>query len=157
MGSVDNPTIRIREAVPGQDEPVIQALRASVGWSTVETGLASMLAGRSIVYILEVDGVAAASGSLILMSDDHDLADGSTTALVSTLIVNSDYQSHGLGTRLLEFLEAEAKARGFRTITIGVDVPNTRARSLYERHGYAAFKDKRELWGPVTYLRKPLA
>jgi len=156
MSEAPSANVTIRPAVPGADEQVIQHLRASVGWSTIETGLSSMAAGRSIVYVLEVDDEPAASGALVLRSEDPELADGETSALVSNLIVNSNHQSHGLGTRMLEHLEREARKRGFSRISIGVDLPNVRARSLYERHGYTRLKERKESWGPVIYLVKAL-
>lgn len=115
-----------------------------------------MLYGRSAVYILEVNRRGVGSGALIFQSDDPDLGDGSTRALISNLIVDPEFQSHGFGTELLEFLEGEARDRGFAYATIGVDAVNVRARKLYERHGYVKLKDKREAWGPVNYLMKPL-
>lgn len=147
--------VSIRKAA-ANDQHAIERLRASVRWSTAETGLTSMLAGRSMIYLLEVEGIPAASGALVLRSDDQVLADGSTTALISNLIVDPSFQSHGLGTKLLAFLENEAARRGLTKVTIGVDAPNIRARHLYERHEYRHLKDKSEVWGPVNYLVKSL-
>jgi ribosomal protein S18 acetylase RimI-like enzyme len=138
------------------DQSLIEELRRSVGWSPFETGLASMEHGRSVVFILEVGGRGVASGALIFRSDDTDLADGTSMALISNLIVNPEYQSHGFGTELLEFLEGEACVRGHTYVTIGVDAVNERARRLYERHGYEKLKSKTEAWGPVNYLIKRL-
>jgi ribosomal protein S18 acetylase RimI-like enzyme len=156
MNGTENPRITIREAVPGQDEGLISSLRESVGWSAIETGLVSMAAGRSVVFVLELDSRPAASGALIFKSDDPDLADGRKTGLISNLIVHSDFQNHGLGSRLLEFLEDQGRHRGLTMMTIGVDAPNVKARALYERHGYQAFKERIEAWGPVVYLRRTL-
>lgn len=155
-GGVEARQVSIREAAPGLDEDLLRRLRASVGWSTAETGLASMVAGRSVVYLLEMDGRPAGSGALVLRSDDPDLADGRARALISNLIVEGRHQGMGLGTRILQFLEEEAARRGFGRIFIGVDSPNVRARGLYERHGYETFKKKQEAWGPVIYLGKVL-
>jgi ribosomal protein S18 acetylase RimI-like enzyme len=148
-------TVSIRLATQ-DDQTLIENLRRSVGWSSFETGLASMQHGRSAVFILEVNGQGVASGALIFRSDDTDLADGATRALISNLIVNPEFQSHGFGTELLEFLEGEACIRGCTHVTIGVDAVNERARKLYERHGYERLKDKTEAWGPVNYLIKKL-
>lgn len=148
-------TVTIRLASQ-DDQRLIEELRRSVGWSPFETGLASMQHGRSVVFILEVSGRGVASGALIFRSDDTDLADGASRALISNLIVNPGYQGHGFGTKLLEFLESEACIRGCTYVTIGVDAVNERARRLYERHGYEKLKDKTEAWGPVNYLIKKL-
>lgn len=144
-------SVSIREA-QADDEAVIEALRRSVGWSSVDTGLVSMARGRSVVYLLEVDGGVAASGALVFRGEDPELADGATSALISNLIVNPSFQKRGLGTHLLHYLEAQAQRRGFQRVTIGVDVPNAGARHLYEREGYGPLKDKSEAWGPVNYL-----
>jgi ribosomal protein S18 acetylase RimI-like enzyme len=148
-------TVTIRLATE-DDQALIEDLRRSVGWSPLETGLTSMMHGRSAVFILELNGRGVASGALIFRSDDSDLADGSTRALISNLIVNPEFQSHGFGTELLDFLEHEACIRGCMYVTIGVDAVNVRARKLYERHGYTSLKDKTEAWGPVNYLIKEL-
>jgi ribosomal protein S18 acetylase RimI-like enzyme len=42
----------------------------------------------------------------------------------------------GIGGRLLAFAEDWARGHGCRYITLGVFPGNTRARALYERHGY---------------------
>lgn len=147
--------ISIREASSG-DLAVLESLRKSVGWSTVETGLAAMREGRSVAYILEMDGAPAASGALVMQAESHDLADGKQRSLVSNLIVDPRFQGRGLGTTLLLFLEEEARRRGFTRMTIGVDAPNVRARKLYERNGYILAFDRVESWGPVNYLMKDL-
>jgi ribosomal protein S18 acetylase RimI-like enzyme len=148
-------SVSVREA-SSDDRHLLEKLRASVGWSTAETGLTAVEAGRSVIYILNVDGEPAASGALVFRNDDPELADGASRAMISNLIVSPRYQDHGLGTELLAFLESEAQQRGIDRIAIGVDKPNVRARQLYERHGYTHLKDKSELWGPVNYLWKML-
>jgi len=153
----DSPdSVVIRLATP-RDRQVIERLRASVGWSMLETGLSSMQQGRSIIYILEVNDMPAASGALVLNGEDEDLAEGRSRALISNLIVDPRFQSRGFGTELLGFLEEQARQRHFNTVTIGVDASNVRARKLYERHGYRDLKTKEEPWGLVYYLAKPLA
>jgi len=47
-----------------------------------------------------------------------------------------EYRSRGIGTRLIASAEKMARERGFREVCVGVDIENTRARSLYERLGY---------------------
>ena len=147
--------ITIREA-SADDEQILQDLRTSVGWSTADTGLPAMLAGRSVVYILELDHKPAASGALVFRADAADLADGEQRALISNLIVDAAYQSHGLGTTVLDYLEEQVRGRDFRIVNIGVDMPNIRARALYERHGYHVLTERVEAWGPVIYLTKRL-
>lgn len=127
-----------------------------MGWSTAETGLLSMQHGRSVIYIAEIDGVPAASGALVFKNEDTDLANGTSHAMISNLIVDPRFQKHGLGTTLLRYLESQAIDRAYTSIAIGVDQSNVGARALYKRHGYIRLKDRTEAWGPVHYLAKPL-
>lgn len=147
--------VTIREATPA-DRRSIERLRAAVGWSPIGTGLQAMAEGRAIVYVMETESTAIASVSLSLRSEDPALADGLRVAHLSNLIVHPEYQGQGMGTRLVAFIEDEARLRGYSYLTIGVDVPNVRARQLYERTGFSWLKDVAEPWGPVHYLCKQL-
>lgn len=55
---------------------------------------------------------------------------------VEDLLVAAGRRSRGVGTRLLDELEREARRRGFNRISLAVGVTNTGARRLYERQGY---------------------
>jgi ribosomal protein S18 acetylase RimI-like enzyme len=48
-----------------------------------------------------------------------------------------EYQGHGVGEVALGWLEAEARLGQFRNLWLCVSDFNTRARSLYERQGFA--------------------
>ena len=52
------------------------------------------------------------------------------------IAVLPEYQSRGIGTRLIAAAEQMARERGFREVFVGVNIENARARSLYERLGY---------------------
>ena len=52
------------------------------------------------------------------------------------IAVLPEYQSQGIGTRLIAAAEQMARERGFREVFVGVNIENARARSLYERLGY---------------------
>ena len=53
------------------------------------------------------------------------------------LLVAEQEQSHGLGAALLTRAEREVRAAGARHLALLVTRTNRRARSFYERHGYA--------------------
>lgn len=57
-------------------------------------------------------------------------------AELNGIVVLPEYRSQGIGTRLIAAAEQMARERGFREVCVGVDIENTRARSLYERLGY---------------------
>lgn len=53
------------------------------------------------------------------------------------ITVAPDYQSAGLGQRLLQAVQARAQQRGLPTLWLEVRQSNIRARSLYRRLGFA--------------------
>lgn len=50
--------------------------------------------------------------------------------------IDPDFQNHGLGTALLEQVEAEARDQNCRSICLDVTYSNTRAKELFDRMGY---------------------
>ncbi len=58
--------------------------------------------------------------------------------LIDGLAVERDWRGQGLGTRLIEALAAEARARGYSRLRLDVADHNLRARALYERLGFDA-------------------
>jgi ribosomal protein S18 acetylase RimI-like enzyme len=67
---------------------------------------------------------------------------------VVDFIVLPHVRGEGVGARLLEAVEADARARGVAALDLMVAEPNAEARRFYERHGFRA--------DLVTY-RKPLS
>jgi len=65
-----------------------------------------------------------------------DFFTGAPNCHISDIAVAPDLDGRGIGSRLLAFAEAFAKGRGCRFVTLSVFPANTRARALYERHGY---------------------
>jgi GNAT superfamily N-acetyltransferase len=56
---------------------------------------------------------------------------------VEDLFVNPDRRDEGIGTRLLDAAELEARRHGHDRLGLGVAVENAGARRLYSRRGYA--------------------
>lgn len=54
----------------------------------------------------------------------------------------------GLGSRLLNYFEVEARKRGAQAVTLEVDKTNTAAISLYERVGYTKKHILQDYYGP---------
>ncbi len=59
-------------------------------------------------------------------------------AEVVTLVVSPDERGSGIGTRLLDAVDAELARRGIRDQIIAVMAGNTAAQRLYERRGFVA-------------------
>lgn len=62
------------------------------------------------------------------------------------LCTQHELRSNGLGTLLIEEMERRALARGVHVAILGVEDGNDRARALYERLGYWAFRRVPDRW-----------
>lgn len=58
------------------------------------------------------------------------------SAHLEAIAVSEDVEGQGVGQRLLDAAENEARAQGAKTITLHVFSNNKRARGFYERSGY---------------------
>jgi predicted GNAT family N-acyltransferase len=74
-----------------------------------------------------LDGVPAGAGRFVLL--DAGLAQ------IGRMVVVDDARGKGVGAALLRFLEAEARRRGAKRLTLNAQVS---ARRFYEKAGYQA-------------------
>src|SRR5436190_13562193 len=72
-------------------------------------------------------GVPAAAGRAVVTEGGR--------AKIGRMAVIDELRGRGLGSRLLEFLEAEARRRGAREAVLWAQL---QAQPFYERHGYRA-------------------
>jgi ribosomal protein S18 acetylase RimI-like enzyme len=89
---------------------------------------------RSHLFVVEHDGERAGFIHLQLVEDFFSSA---THCHVSDLAIAPGHEGHGLASRLLTHAEAFARERGCLRLTLSVFPGNTRARALYERHGFS--------------------
>ncbi|HYU81951.1 MAG TPA: GNAT family N-acetyltransferase [Candidatus Polarisedimenticolia bacterium] len=88
---------------------------------------------------------------LVLVSVDGDSVIGFAWAITTRaldrsaylrlLLVSEEHQSRGVGAALLARVEREARSAQCRHLVLLVTRTNKRARSFYERHGYARVGD----------------
>jgi len=57
---------------------------------------------------------------------------------IQGIAVKDGKQGNGIGTRLLEYIEAYAKERGVGYITLNTGFKRTDAHAFYERNGYSS-------------------
>jgi ribosomal protein S18 acetylase RimI-like enzyme len=98
---------------------------------------------RSEVYIAvaEVDGIPVGRMGL-----DFARRSDERIAYLWSAHVEPRWQSRGIGTLLIGHLEKNARACGIDAIRLAVAKENTRARALYERHGYAVIGEEVARW-----------
>lgn len=120
---------RIR-ALATDDVPAVLAIeRASFPEPWSETMLLEELQGIGRTYVVVVDGdaVIAYGGVMVIGTDAH----------IMTLAVAPDSRRAGVGSQLLLALIDGALDSGAQHLTLELRVSNERARSLYEKFGFA--------------------
>ena len=99
--------------------------------SSVEDGLR----GRDLILIaVDDDAVVGLAWVIVTRALDR-------SAYLRLLVVGEEHQSGGSGAALLARAERDARASGSRHLVLFVTRANRRARSFYERHGYARVGD----------------
>lgn len=86
-------------------------------------------------------------GRIFLFTDleDKDLADGKTVCYFSNLWVHTKLRGQKIGSKLVRFVEEEAKKEGFEFLSLGVDSDNEKNMSIYKHLGFdIVVKDKHE-------------
>ena len=97
--------------------------------------LKDALRARDLLFVA-MDAGAPAGFAWVIVSRalDH-------SAYLRLLLVSERQQSRGLGAALLARAEREVRAADARHLVLLVTRTNRRARSFYERHGYARVGD----------------
>jgi len=89
----------------------------------------------------DVDVAVAVNSSdhvigIAIVSEKPEMLSGLPSVHLETLAVSSCAEGHGVGTALMQETELMATRRGAKCISLHVFSANSRARTLYEKHGY---------------------
>jgi ribosomal protein S18 acetylase RimI-like enzyme len=97
--------------------------------------------GLAVMWLAELPGWGLVGQVFAqLKTNDRKTANGKTRAYVHSFRVRPSWRGHGLGTRLMEVVEADLSSRGFREVTLNVGDDNEGALRLYQRLGYRIIK-----------------
>lgn len=109
-----------------------------------------VLRGESIMWVAELDS-AGIIGQLFvqLVASRGELADGVRRAYLYAFRIKPSFRQHGIGSQMLEMVEADLSKRGFHWVSLNVGKDNPPARRLYERHGYRVVASEPGRW---TYV-----
>ncbi len=103
--------------------------------------------GHALLWVVEVQGAGLIGQAFVqLSSSRRELADGVTKAYVYGFRVRPEYRGYGIGTRLMQVVEADLYRRGFRLVCLNVTRDNHGARRLYERLGYRVVAVEEGRW-----------
>lgn len=125
--------------------------------SDVEKAIAGSEKGERIVYGFEKNGKIIGTIQLIFNHEKEFYADGKTKAHLHHARVAEEFRGKGIGKKLIKETEVEAKQRGFKEITLGVDEDNYMAIKLYKSLGYREFiKERGDQGESIIGMKKDL-
>lgn len=112
-----------------------------------------MLRGLALIWVAEYPGAGVIAQVFIqLICERNELADGKQRAYLYSFRVQPAFRSGGLGTRMVNFVEDDLRARGFEYLTLNVAKDNSRAIELYERLGYLIEAHEPGRWSYIDHL-----
>jgi ribosomal protein S18 acetylase RimI-like enzyme len=111
------------------------------------------LQGRSILWVAELPGVGIIGQTFVqLLCDRPELADGSCRAYMYAFRVKPTYRGKGVGSMIIQTMEADLRRRRYMLVTLNVARDNISARRLYERMGYQVVAPEPGIWSYQDHL-----
>ncbi|MBR5700822.1 MAG: GNAT family N-acetyltransferase, partial [Oscillospiraceae bacterium] len=95
-----------------------------------------LVTGNRTTYIYRSEDRFLGEISMVFAHADPDYSIPGRRLYVSRLVVKPEYRRKGIGRTLVRFIGEKAKELGYRELTIGVDLDNYAALSLYTREGF---------------------
>jgi ribosomal protein S18 acetylase RimI-like enzyme len=112
----------------------------------------NMRAGKALMWVVELPEVGVVGQLFVQLKGARaEWADGLDRAYVYGVRVRPSYRNQGIGSRLMEIVEADLNARGFRWINLNVGRQNIAARRFYERHGYKVISAEPGRWSYIDH------
>lgn len=94
------------------------------------------LGNRPEVHVI-VATVSGAIAGVAVVSERSELLSGEPSLHLEVLAIDSACEGIGIGSALMRETDLIAAEKGVDSISLHVFSANTRARALYERHGYS--------------------
>ena len=102
---------------------------------------------QGAVWVLTEDG-AVVGVAVLQFNEDH--------LFIETIAIAPSHQGRGHGRRLLDFVEDEARRRGYDETRLHMHLTMTRNIALYRKRGYTEYARTEEDGYHRVYLRKRL-
>ena len=107
-------------------------------WPIERREMLETLAGDAFVLVARRDGDVAGYAFVAVEGPDPVWYTGDSRAELRHISVADGARGNGVGSALLDAMDAELERRGVEDVEIGVDTANRDAVRLYERRGYRA-------------------
>lgn len=106
-----------------------------------------MQRGISVLWVADLPDFGLLGQVFIqLICDRPELADGVQRAYLYSLRVRSAFRGRGVGSQMMDVVEDDLRARGYRHVTLNVARDNLRAQQLYVRRGYIVVAPEPGVW-----------
>lgn len=137
---------------PGVDEKQLEKIRTDV-----TQDIKKAKGGSRIIYGAKNKEGIIGVVQLVFKDDKEFYADGKTRAHIHHARVAEELRGKGIGSELMRYAEDEAKQRGFKEMTLGVEETNENAIRFYEELGYREFmREKGEEGEVIIGMKKGL-
>jgi ribosomal protein S18 acetylase RimI-like enzyme len=107
-------------------------------WVLERAEMLRALAGEAFVLVARRSGAIAGYAFVCIEGADPVWYTGDKHAVLATLCVDTPARGVGVGSALMDAVDAELERRGVEDVEIGVDSGNKAAARLYEGRGYRA-------------------
>lgn len=75
---------------------------------------------------------------------------------IDTVCVHPSARGQGIGTKLLQFAEAEGRAKGYSKLSLNVELEKLKAKKLYERMGFVVTEPWTIIGEPFHHMVKEI-
>lgn len=132
------PAVTVISLVDADNLPLLESEGKAAAERSFADEYADQRRGEHSIFIATEDGRLIGSGFIRWLgprdSDARALCPDAPE--IFRLEVIREYQSRGVGTRLIEALSEAAQEKGFDAVSLGVAHDNPRAYTLYQRLGF---------------------
>lgn len=108
--------------------------------------------GEALIWLADLELVGVIGQAFVsLGSARPELSDGRQRAYMYAFRVKPDYRGFGVGTHMMDILEADLVRRGYCSVCLNVAQENSGARRLYERLGYRVLGPDPGCWSYIDH------
>jgi ribosomal protein S18 acetylase RimI-like enzyme len=106
---------------------------------------------EAVLWVAELRGRLIGQLFVHLERRQYERSNGEMRAYIYGFRVRPAYRSQGIGSHMLEMVEADLLRRGYRKVSLNVGQDNQAARRLYERKGYSVVGSDPGRWSYLDH------
>ena len=126
----------LMDHVASLPEALVPVRPSDESWTLERAEMLRALGDDAFILAARHEGRVIGFAFVVIEGPDPVWYTGETHATLASLCVLEDERGRGVGTALLDAVDAELERRGVEDVEIGVDTGNDVAASVYEERGY---------------------